>query len=170
MDVSKCSVAVPMFSTGLLLSVTQRTISLPQKHEFSAVVFSAQLSQVFEEKNALSLQLRGSGRGGESRQHRSEVLTRRLLLEGELRELQPADKGTVRAGFSGSLVRVRKTSLQRAALTVPRYSYSVSVQCNLPCILASFRSCLQQMLPQERPKKRTSLRAAVTHQNCRSCS
>lgn len=61
-------------------------------------MFSAQLSQVFEEKNALSLQLRGSGRGGESRQHRSEVLARRLLLEGKLREPQPADKGTVRAG------------------------------------------------------------------------
>lgn len=93
--------AVPVFSTGLLLSVTQRTISLPQKQEFSAVVFSPQLSQVFEEKNALSLQLRGSGRSGESQQRRGEVLNRRLLLETKLQELQPADKGTVRAGSSG---------------------------------------------------------------------
>ncbi|KAK2517195.1 golgin subfamily B member 1-like protein [Columba guinea] len=74
----------------------QLSDSLKELHqkELRIQQLNSKLSQVFEEKNALSLQLRGSGRGGESRQHRSEVLARRLLLEGKLRELQPADKGT----------------------------------------------------------------------------
>lgn len=102
-----CSVAVPMFSIEFLLSVTQRTISLPQKYEFLAVVFSPQLSQVFEEKNALSLQLRGSSRNiCESHQHYNEVLNRCLVLERKLQELQSADKGMVRVGF---LVQVRES-------------------------------------------------------------
>ncbi|KAK2519384.1 golgin subfamily B member 1-like protein [Columba livia] len=74
----------------------QLSDSLKELHqkELRIQQLNSKLSQVFEEKNALSLQLRGSGRGGESRQHRSEVLARRLLLEGKLREPQPADKGT----------------------------------------------------------------------------
>ncbi|NWW88992.1 GOGB1 protein, partial [Rhynochetos jubatus] len=56
---------------------------------------NSKLSQIFEEKNALSLQLRGSGRNvRESHQHYSEVLNRCLGLERQLRELQAADKGT----------------------------------------------------------------------------
>lgn len=64
---------------------------------YLAVVLSSQLSQVFEEKNALSLQLRGSSRNiCESHQHYSEVLNRCLVLERQLQELQSADKGLVR--------------------------------------------------------------------------
>lgn len=60
-------------------------------------MFSSQLSQVFEEKNALSLQLRGSSRSiCESHQHYSEVLNRCLVLERQLQELQAADKSMVR--------------------------------------------------------------------------
>ncbi|KAM4671703.1 golgin subfamily B member 1-like isoform 4-T4 [Amazona ochrocephala] len=55
---------------------------------------NSKLSQVFEEKNALSLQLRGSSRHiCESHQHYSEVLNRCLVLERQLQELQSADKG-----------------------------------------------------------------------------
>jgi len=58
---------------------------------------SSQLSQVYEEKNALSLQLRGSGRSiSESHQQYSEVLSRCLVLEKQLQELQAADKSMVR--------------------------------------------------------------------------
>ncbi|KAM9582354.1 golgin subfamily B member 1 isoform 2-T2 [Guaruba guarouba] len=54
---------------------------------------NSKLSQVFEEKNALSLQLRGSSRNiCESHQHYSEVLNRCLVLERQLQELQSADK------------------------------------------------------------------------------
>ena len=64
---------------------------------YLAVVFSSQLSQVFEEKNALSLQLRGSSRNiCESHQHYSEVLNPCMVLERQLQELQSADKGMVR--------------------------------------------------------------------------
>ncbi|KFQ24399.1 Golgin subfamily B member 1, partial [Merops nubicus] len=55
---------------------------------------NSKLSQVFEEKNALSLQLRGSSRSiCESHQHYNEVLHRCLELERQLQELQSADKG-----------------------------------------------------------------------------
>ncbi|XP_065536072.1 golgin subfamily B member 1 isoform X2 [Lathamus discolor] len=55
---------------------------------------NSKLSQVFEEKNALSLQLRGSSRNiCESHQHYSEVLNRCLVLERQLQELQSVDKG-----------------------------------------------------------------------------
>uniref|UniRef100_A0A8V5FRV9 Uncharacterized protein n=1 Tax=Melopsittacus undulatus TaxID=13146 RepID=A0A8V5FRV9_MELUD len=50
---------------------------------------NSKLSQVFEEKNALSLQLRGSSRNiCESHQRYSEVLNRCLALERQLQELQ----------------------------------------------------------------------------------
>ncbi|XP_035171503.1 golgin subfamily B member 1 isoform X1 [Oxyura jamaicensis] len=54
---------------------------------------NSKLSQVFEEKNALSLQLRGSNRNiCDSHQHYNEVLNRCLVLERQLQELQSADK------------------------------------------------------------------------------
>lgn len=66
--------------------------SLKELHqkELRIQQLNSKLSQVFEEKNALSLQLRGSSR--ESHQHYSEILNRCLVLERQLQELQAADK------------------------------------------------------------------------------
>ncbi|RLV87433.1 hypothetical protein DV515_00015701 [Chloebia gouldiae] len=69
--------------------------SLKELHqkELRIQQLNSKLSQVFEEKNALSLQLRGSSRSTcESHQHYSEVLSRCLTLERQLQELQAADK------------------------------------------------------------------------------
>lgn len=56
-----------------------------------------QLSQVFEEKNSLSLQLKGSSRNlRESHQRYSEILMRSEALEKQLQELQLPVKDTVR--------------------------------------------------------------------------
>ncbi|KAM6385853.1 golgin subfamily B member 1 isoform 4-T5 [Alca torda] len=70
--------------------------SLKELHqkELRIQQLNSKLSQVFEEKNALSLQLRGSSRNiCESHQHYNEVLNRCLVLERQLQELQSADKG-----------------------------------------------------------------------------
>lgn len=104
---------------------------------YSAVVFSSQLSQVFEEKNALSLQLRGSDRNiCESHQHYSEVLNRCLVLERQLQELQSADKGTVRAVF---LVQARGN------LTASGCSNCAALQplsvLFIQCYLSAIHSC-----------------------------
>ncbi|XP_071409033.1 golgin subfamily B member 1 [Pithys albifrons albifrons] len=75
---------------------TQLSDSLKELHqkELRIQQLNSKLSQVFEEKNALSLQLRGSSRSiSESHQHYSEVLNRCLVLERQLQELQAADKG-----------------------------------------------------------------------------
>ncbi|XP_030117506.4 golgin subfamily B member 1 isoform X2 [Taeniopygia guttata] len=69
--------------------------SLKELHqkELRIQQLNSKLSQVYEEKNALSLQLRGSSRSTcESHQHYSEVLSRCLALERQLQELQAADK------------------------------------------------------------------------------
>ncbi|KAM9245651.1 golgin subfamily B member 1 [Leptosomus discolor] len=74
----------------------QLSDSLKELHqkELRIQQLNSKLSQVFEEKNALSLQLRGSGRNiCESHQHYNEVLNRCLVLERQLQELQSADKG-----------------------------------------------------------------------------
>ncbi|XP_030327983.1 golgin subfamily B member 1 isoform X7 [Strigops habroptila] len=74
----------------------QLSDSLKELHqkELRIQQLNSKLSQVFEEKNALSLQLRGSSRSiCESHQHYSEVLNRCLVLERQLQELQSADKG-----------------------------------------------------------------------------
>ncbi|XP_064559238.1 golgin subfamily B member 1 [Zonotrichia leucophrys gambelii] len=73
----------------------QLSDSLKELHqkELRIQQLNSKLSQVFEEKNALSLQLRGSSRGTcESHPHYSEVLNRCLVLERQLQELQAADK------------------------------------------------------------------------------
>ncbi|XP_048158303.1 golgin subfamily B member 1 isoform X2 [Corvus hawaiiensis] len=73
----------------------QLSDSLKELHqkELRIQQLNSKLSQVFEEKNALSLQLRGSSRSiCESHQHYSEVLNRCLVLERQLQELQAADK------------------------------------------------------------------------------
>ncbi|XP_054255967.1 golgin subfamily B member 1 [Indicator indicator] len=74
----------------------QLSDSLKELHlkELRIQQLNSKLSQVFEEKNALSLQLRGSSRSiCESHQHYNEVLNRCLELERQLQELQSADKG-----------------------------------------------------------------------------
>ncbi|NXX45557.1 GOGB1 protein, partial [Tricholaema leucomelas] len=74
----------------------QLSDSLKELHqkELRIQQLNSKLSQVFEEKNALSLQLRGSSRSiSESHQHYNEVLNRCLELEKQLQELQSADKG-----------------------------------------------------------------------------
>ncbi|KFU91639.1 Golgin subfamily B member 1 [Chaetura pelagica] len=70
----------------------QLSDSLKELHqkELRIQQLNSKLSQVFEEKNTLSLQLRGSSR---SHQHYSEVLSRCLELERQLQELQAAGKG-----------------------------------------------------------------------------
>uniref|UniRef100_A0A663DZK9 Golgin B1 n=1 Tax=Aquila chrysaetos chrysaetos TaxID=223781 RepID=A0A663DZK9_AQUCH len=79
----------------------QLSDSLKELHqkELRIQQLNSKLSQVFEEKNALSLQLRGNSRNiCESHQHYNEVLNRCLVLERQLQELQSADKGMVRVG------------------------------------------------------------------------
>ncbi|NWX11869.1 GOGB1 protein, partial [Aegotheles bennettii] len=74
----------------------QLSDSLKELHqkELRIQQLNSKLSQVFEEKNALSLQLRGSSRNiCDSHQHYNEVLNRCLVLERQLQELQSADKG-----------------------------------------------------------------------------
>ncbi|XP_072711977.1 golgin subfamily B member 1 isoform X2 [Ciconia boyciana] len=74
----------------------QLSDSLKELHqkELRIQQLNSKLSQVFEEKNALSLQLRGSSRNiCESHQHYNEVLNRCLVLERQLQELRSADKG-----------------------------------------------------------------------------
>ncbi|NWI94150.1 GOGB1 protein, partial [Pitta sordida] len=74
----------------------QLSDSLKELHqkELRIQQLNTKLSQVFEEKNALSLQLRGGGRGAcESHQRYGDVLNRCLALERRLQELQAADKG-----------------------------------------------------------------------------
>ncbi|NWS48472.1 GOGB1 protein, partial [Probosciger aterrimus] len=74
----------------------QLSDSLKELHqkELRIQQLNSKLSQVFEEKNALSLQLRGSSQNiCESHQHYSEVLNRCLVLERQLQELQSGDKG-----------------------------------------------------------------------------
>ncbi|NXO23130.1 GOGB1 protein, partial [Cisticola juncidis] len=73
----------------------QLSDSLKELHhkELRIQQLNSKLSQVFEEKNALSLQLHGSSRCiCERHQHYSEVLNRCLVLERQLQELQAADK------------------------------------------------------------------------------
>ncbi|XP_015722753.1 golgin subfamily B member 1 isoform X2 [Coturnix japonica] len=73
----------------------QLSDSLKELHqkELRIQQLNSKLSQVYEEKNALSLQLRGSGRSiCESHQQYNEVLSRCLVLEKQLQELQAADK------------------------------------------------------------------------------
>ncbi|XP_026724289.1 golgin subfamily B member 1 isoform X1 [Athene cunicularia] len=74
----------------------QLSDSLKELHqkELRIQQLNSKLSQVFEEKNALSLQLRSSSRNiCESHQHYNEVLNRCLVLERQLQDLQSADKG-----------------------------------------------------------------------------
>ncbi|XP_074833027.1 golgin subfamily B member 1 isoform X3 [Carettochelys insculpta] len=55
--------------------------------------YQRQLSQIFEEKNALSIQLRGSSQNlRESHQHYREVLNRCMALERQLQEWQSSNK------------------------------------------------------------------------------
>lgn len=103
---------------------------------YLAVVFSSQLSQVFEEKNALSLQLRGNSRNiCESHQHYNEVLNRCLVLERQLQELQSADKGMVRVvvlvQWRGKLIAGGSTWLCSIVATF----------CPLRSVLSAIHSC-----------------------------
>lgn len=128
---------------------------------------SSQLSQVYEEKNALSLQLRGSGRSiCESHQQYNEVLSRCLVLEKQLQELQAADKSMVRVSVKMK-GRARLTALLNEQLCGCLLSSSFSVFCHV--FVPSLRGHLQLMLLLEHPKKRMNLEA-VTHRSYRSCS
>ncbi|XP_068792654.1 golgin subfamily B member 1 isoform X2 [Struthio camelus] len=80
--------------TKLLQAQLSDTLKELHQKELRIQQLNSKLSQVFEEKNALSLQLRGSSRNiNESHQHYNEVLNRCLVLERQLQELQPSDKG-----------------------------------------------------------------------------
>ncbi|NXA57058.1 GOGB1 protein, partial [Nothocercus julius] len=80
--------------TKLLQAQLSDTLKELHQKELRIQQLNSKLSQVFEEKNALSLQLRGSSRNiSESHQHYNEVLNRCLVLERQLQELQqPPDK------------------------------------------------------------------------------
>ncbi|NXA42911.1 GOGB1 protein, partial [Eudromia elegans] len=82
--------------TKLLQAQLSDTLKELHQKELRIQQLNSKLSQVFEEKNALSLQLRGSSRNiSENHQHYSEVLNRCLVLERQLQEIQqPPDKGT----------------------------------------------------------------------------
>ncbi|XP_039376334.1 golgin subfamily B member 1 isoform X3 [Mauremys reevesii] len=69
--------------------------SLKELHqkELRIQQLNSKLSQIFEEKNALSIQLRGSSQNlRESHQHCREVLNRCTTLERQLQELQSPNK------------------------------------------------------------------------------
>ncbi|XP_044882753.1 golgin subfamily B member 1 isoform X1 [Mauremys mutica] len=69
--------------------------SLKELHqkELRIQQLNSKLSQIFEEKNALSIQLRGSSQNlRESHQHCREVLNRCMTLERQLQELQSPNK------------------------------------------------------------------------------
>ncbi|KAM6096391.1 golgin subfamily B member 1 [Chlamydotis macqueenii] len=85
--------SLEMESKHLRAQLSDSLKELHQK-ELRIQQLNSKLSQVFEEKNALSLQLRGSNRNiCESHQRYNEVLNRCLVLERQLQELQSADKG-----------------------------------------------------------------------------
>ncbi|NWW37928.1 GOGB1 protein, partial [Panurus biarmicus] len=81
----------PSLETEMKHLQAQLSDSLKELHqkELRIQQLNSKLSQVFEEKNALSLQLHGSSR---STCGYSEVLNRCLVLERQLQELQAADK------------------------------------------------------------------------------
>ncbi|KAG6924459.1 golgin B1 [Chelydra serpentina] len=69
--------------------------SLKELHqkELRIQQLNSKLSQIFEEKNALSIQLRGSSQNlRESHQHYREALNRCMALERQLQELQSPNK------------------------------------------------------------------------------
>uniref|UniRef100_A0A8C0G461 Golgin B1 n=1 Tax=Chelonoidis abingdonii TaxID=106734 RepID=A0A8C0G461_CHEAB len=75
--------------------------SLKELHqkELRIQQLNSKLSQIFEEKNALSIQLRGNSQNlRESHQHCREVLNRCMTLEKQLQELQSPNKDMVRGG------------------------------------------------------------------------
>ncbi|XP_062435097.1 golgin subfamily B member 1 isoform X2 [Rhea pennata] len=81
--------------TKLLQTQLSDTLKELHQKELRIQQLNSKLSQVFEEKNTLSLQLRGSSRNiSESHQQYKEILNRCLVLERQLQELQPPDKGT----------------------------------------------------------------------------
>ncbi|XP_030398984.1 golgin subfamily B member 1 isoform X2 [Gopherus evgoodei] len=73
----------------------QLSDSLKELHqkELRIQQLNSKLSQIFEEKNALSIQLRGNSQNlRESHQHCREVLNRCMTLEKQLQELQSPNK------------------------------------------------------------------------------
>nr|XP_034983054.1 golgin subfamily B member 1 [Zootoca vivipara] len=103
----------------------QLSSSLKELHqkELRVQQLNSKLSQVFEEKNSLSLQLRGSSRNlRESHQRYSEVLARCEALENQLRELQTPMKD------SGSLPTDAAPGAPQERSENPRESYTPELQ------------------------------------------
>ncbi|XP_038257112.1 golgin subfamily B member 1 isoform X2 [Dermochelys coriacea] len=77
-----------------LQRIVQDCVTSPlSKSQVIEEQYQRQLSQIFEEKNALSIQLRGSSQNlRESHQHCREVLNRCMALERQLQELQSPNK------------------------------------------------------------------------------
>ncbi|XP_019365260.1 PREDICTED: golgin subfamily B member 1 [Gavialis gangeticus] len=83
----------------------------------------SKLSQLFEEKNTLSLQLRGSSQSlRESHQHYNEVLARCATLEKQLQELQPPSKDV------GSLMTDAAPGAPQEKSAPPRECYTPELQ------------------------------------------
>ncbi|XP_044285382.1 golgin subfamily B member 1 isoform X2 [Varanus komodoensis] len=99
--------------------------SLEQLHRKEARIqqLNSKLSQVFEEKNALSLQLRGSSRNlREAHQHYAEALARCEALEKQLQGLQPPGKD------GGTLPTDAAPGAPQERSEHPRESYTPELQ------------------------------------------
>ncbi|XP_061493971.1 golgin subfamily B member 1 [Rhineura floridana] len=103
----------------------QLRTSLKELHlkEMRIQQLNSKLSQVFEEKNSLSLQLRGSSRNlRESHQHYSEVLARCEALEKQMQELQSPVKD------AGSLPTDAAPGAPQERSEHPRETYTPDLQ------------------------------------------
>ncbi|XP_042323426.1 golgin subfamily B member 1 isoform X2 [Sceloporus undulatus] len=99
--------------------------SLKELHqkELRIQQLNSKLSQVFEEKNSLSLQLRGSSHSlRESQQRYSDVLSRCEVLEKQLQEVQPSSKAR------GSLLTDAAPGAPQEKSEHPRESYTPELQ------------------------------------------
>nr|XP_028603320.1 golgin subfamily B member 1 isoform X1 [Podarcis muralis] len=109
--------------TNSLQAQLSSTLKELHQKELRVQQLNSKLSQVFEEKNSLSLQLRGSSRNlRESHQRYNEVLARCEALENQLRELQTPVKD------SGSLPTDAAPGAPQERSEHPRESYTPELQ------------------------------------------
>uniref|UniRef100_A0A8C3D210 Uncharacterized protein n=1 Tax=Corvus moneduloides TaxID=1196302 RepID=A0A8C3D210_CORMO len=130
----------------------QLSDSLKELHqkELRIQQLNSKLSQVFEEKNALSLQLRGSSRSiCESHQHYSEVLNRCLVLERQLQELQAELFATDAAPGAPQ----EKNELQRGSYTPELQELQLSETEHLHSSTKQDMKYLEEQLEEERDRR-----------------
>nr|XP_056702629.1 golgin subfamily B member 1 [Euleptes europaea] len=136
--------------------------SLTELHqkELRIQQMNSKLSQVFEEKNALSLQLRGSSRSlRESQQRYSDILARCEALEKQLQQQPPLGKDV------GSLSTDAAPGAPQERSELPRESYTPELQ-ELQMRLSAARQQensakqgllqLEELLQEERNQRRAA--------------